>query len=479
MSGTSVFTDTGLTSSSPQSKAQAVEKTLGIVWLYPQFRIDPLPKAEVRLGRGAGSDLRLEGQQTSRNHCIIQRRPNGFVVRDSNSKNGTRVNGRNVIEGPFSEQDVLRVGDWIGVLTALSPLQIATGNPCPNLGSGLFGAHAIAAALDLVQRAARTDLSLMLVGETGTGKEVFARRVHELSERRGQHVAVNCAALPAQMAEGELFGYRKGAFTGADRPNMGHLRSAHNGTLFLDEVPDLDPQVQVKLLRALEEKAVVPLGQSTSEPANVRLVCASHLPLHDYVERGTFRPDLYGRLNGLEISIPALRQRREEIIPHLLRVLQQQDSALCEGTQRELFSAEFVEQLCIYDWPQNVREVVQLAARTLALHGHVLRSISAQQGAPSLSLQHLPARIATFSRDGEPAPQAARNREGGPASDPADLAPRDLLAKQLAEALRLCEGNVSVAAKSLGISRPMAYRLMKRLPELDPEALRLQGFLDS
>lgn len=405
------------------------------------------------LGRTHACTTQLIGARVSRRHVELSRGTHGWLARDLGSKNGTSLNGARITEAPLSPQDVLRVGEWVGVVADVLPEQ----EPIRWIAPGLLGAAALASCFAALTAVAPSDLDVVLTGETGTGKEVLARAVHELSGRRGELVAVNCAALPQHLAEGELFGYRKGAFTSAVRSSVGHLRSAQGGTLFLDEVVELDERVQAKLLRALETRTVVPLGESTPEAVDLRVVAAAQTALVDRVEAGKFRADLYARLNGVEVHIPPVRKRREEVIAHFRREL----SVRCGGAGPDL-DADLAEQLCLYDWPLNVREIRQLAARMAVLHG----------AEALLTRAHLPERIAGWrTRDSKRPPEPRRERA---ARSPSRAARRldanerrnrnDL--ESLVRALRQVGGNVSAAAKAIGMSRQRAYRLMDQHPEL-------------
>src|SRR5690606_29619063 len=237
----------------------------------------------------------------------------GPVIEDAGSKNGVRLNGERVGEALISLQDVIRIGDWVGVYCQLDPISGPTAPVVRCLDEQICGSFSLQRVYEQLIQVAPVDVPVVLVGETGTGKELFASALHARSARSGTLIAVNCAALPHQLAEAELFGHKKGAFSGAEQARPGHFREAHEGTLFLDEVADLDLALQPKLLRAIEEKAVVPLGQSTPVQARARIVSAAQRPLSAAVERGEFRPDLYARLHGIVLALPALRMRREEV----------------------------------------------------------------------------------------------------------------------------------------------------------------------
>jgi transcriptional regulator with PAS, ATPase and Fis domain len=293
----------------------------------------------------------------------------------------------------------------------------------------------------------------VLEGETGTGKELGAQALHRWSGRPGALVAVNCAALPEGLAEGELFGYRRGAFTGAERASPGFFRSAEGGTLFLDEVSDLPAGLQAKLLRALEQREVQPLGESRPVAVDVRVVVASQQALSDVSREGRFRPDLLARLDGLTVRLPPLRRRREDVPALFSRLL-----GTVSGGRAPALESDLVERLCLHDWPFNVRELVLLVRRLVTLHGDE----------PTLTAQHLPERIGAPAPAGTPA--ASGSGASATAGVPAPTAePLELPA--LMAALRASGGNVARAAAMLGITRQRAYRLMEG-QAVDLEALR-------
>src|SRR5207237_632160 len=219
---------------------------------------------------------------------------------------------------------------------------------------------ALGAALDLLKRAAPSRLPVLIHGESGSGKEVAARAVHELSSRAtGPFVPVNCGAIAAEVAEAELFGHERGAFTGAVQSSIGALGAAEGGTLFLDEIGDLPLSLQVKLLRALESGEVKPVGAPRPRRIDVRVVCATHRDLRAEVRRGAFREDLYYRLCGVVVRLPPLRERPGDILPLAEHFLALEG----DGVSRSL-SADARAALCVHPWPGNARElrhVVQLA----------------------------------------------------------------------------------------------------------------------
>ncbi|MCC7535713.1 MAG: sigma-54-dependent Fis family transcriptional regulator, partial [Deltaproteobacteria bacterium] len=214
---------------------------------------------------------------------------------------------------------------------------------------------AMARVFSLVDSLSQSDATVLLTGESGTGKEVVARAIHAHSRRAsGPFIAVNCAALPEQLLESELFGHVRGAFTGAVRDREGRFEAAHDGTLFLDEIGDMPVVLQAKLLRVLQERTFERVGESRGRPTNARIVAATHHDLRRAIEQGRFRDDLYYRLRVVPIELPALRARREDIEP-LARHLLARIGARTGRAVR--FSPEALRTILAYDWPGNVREL--------------------------------------------------------------------------------------------------------------------------
>jgi DNA-binding NtrC family response regulator len=221
-------------------------------------------------------------------------------------------------------------------------------------------------ALDLARRAARSHLPVLVTGESGVGKGALARYIHENSERKsGTFVQLNCAALPSGVAEAELFGVRRGAFTDAKEDRPGVFTQAHGGTLFLDEIGDLPLEQQPKLLQALESKRIRPLGSSEDVPADARIVAATNRPLEEALRERRFRADLYHRLNVVRIEIPPLRERLEDIEPIVDQVLH--EASKRSGRSSIGLSAEALRRLKLHPWPGNVRELVNAIERAVAL----------------------------------------------------------------------------------------------------------------
>ena len=231
-------------------------------------------------------------------------------------------------------------------------------------GPELLGASpAMQQVRAMIEKLARSQAPVYISGESGSGKEVAARLIHARSARSaGPFVPVNCGAIPENLMESEFFGYRKGAFTGADSDRDGFFQAAHGGTLFLDEVADLPLPMQVKLLRAIQEKKVRKVGQVSEEPVDLRILCATHRNLRECVESGTFRQDLYYRLNVIELRMPPLRERSEDIEALAGRILKR-----LAGPEHPLLSAQALVGLMAYAFPGNVRELENILERATAL----------------------------------------------------------------------------------------------------------------
>jgi two-component system NtrC family response regulator len=286
-----------------------------------------------------------------------------------------------------------------------------------------------------VERVATTDATVLLLGESGTGKEVLARALHGLSPRRGQRfVAINCAAIPENLLESELFGYEKGAFTGAVRQTLGKIETAHKGTLFLDEIGDLPPALQAKLLRFLQERVIERVGGREEIPVDTRVVCATHQNLKDLIAAGRFREDLYYRLAEIVVTIPPLRNRPGDasLLAHAFvrRVAAEQKRGSIS------LRADAVAAIEAHPWPGNVRELENCVKRA------VIMADGGTIGPDDLGL----------------APPAAAGDEQATLRQVRETAEREAVVRVLGRV----NGNVSKAAELLGVSRPTLYDLMER-----------------
>jgi DNA-binding NtrC family response regulator len=357
---------------------------------------------------------------------------------------------------PFFEDDSL-LDNMDALSQQVEALKIRLG-PTTSGGMLIGRSPAFQQAHNLMLRAANTQVTVLLTGETGVGKERFARALHAHSDRaEGPFVAVNCAALPAELIEAELFGVEKGAFTGAHAARAGRFERADGGTLFLDEVGDLPLAAQAKLLRVLQDGEIERVGAERARKVNVRVVAATNVDLEDAVAQGAFRRDLLYRLNVYPICIPPLRERTTDIEP-LARHLLARFTALHNKRLNGL-GDRALQALVRHDWPGNVRELENLVERGVIL---------AAQGS-TVELEHLFPNMPTPRQDGVDA--QGRLAHIVPA-DSAELCARivdsgvpiaELEAQVLALAVERCGGNLSSASRLLGMTRPqLAYRLKRQ-----------------
>ncbi len=318
----------------------------------------------------------------------------------------------------------------------------ATEIPCEEHSVCLIGdSPAMEAVRNLIARLARSQAPVFISGASGTGKELAARLIHQQSPRKDHpFVAINCGAIPGELMESEFFGHKKGSFTGAVQDHAGLFSQAQGGTLFLDEVADLPLHMQVKLLRALQEKRIRPVGASEEEPVDVRIISATHKAMQPLVAQGQFREDLYYRLNVIELPMPTLAERAEDIpqlAQHLLQKLARQWQIPAPTLSREA-----LKPLQQHHWPGNVRELENILERALTLSDqHTIRPEDLHFNA---------------------SPHASSTVLQRPDHVPLENWLEDLEKQELHRALQQCQGNKSRAAEQLGLSfRSFRYRLKK------------------
>ncbi len=300
----------------------------------------------------------------------------------------------------------------------------------------------------LVRIVATKDVAATLVGESGTGKEVLARRLHDLSERRtGPFIPINCAAIPEPLFESELFGHEKGAFTGASERARGKIEASHGGTLFLDEIGEMPMGVQAKLLRFLENRKFMRVGGTTKINVDSRIICATLRPLDQEVRGGRFRADLYYRIQGINLSVPALRERRADVAPLVQQFVAQIASK--HGIRAPKISRAAMAALRDYAWPGNVREL-----------RNVIELVSLLRAGRQVRVRDLPDALQDMTPNHRPVP--------GPASVKETIEVRldrpldDIIEQVLHSALELEGGNRSQAARRLGISLRTVQRHLAR-----------------
>ncbi len=321
----------------------------------------------VRVGKAADNDLVLPDDTVSRHHCELERRGDCVFVKDLGSTNGTRIAGSKITEALAPPGSVLRFGE-VEVVVRASPQKVdVLPSEQPRFGPALGESLAMRTVFGMLERIAPTDGTVLLEGETGTGKDVLARAIHLASPRAKQpFVVIDCGAVSYNLIESELFGHERGAFTGAVAARRGAFENAEGGTLFLDEVGELPIDIQPKLLRVLESREFRRVGGNKTFRADVRVVAATKRDLKREVERGKFREDLYFRLAVVPIVVPSLRTRREDIrgLVHLfLEQSSQNDATLGPLSMAD----EAISALTAHDWPGNVRELRNVLERAIYL----------------------------------------------------------------------------------------------------------------
>jgi two-component system, NtrC family, response regulator AtoC len=391
-----------------------------------------LTRAEVTIGRGDDCEIVVPSPTLSRRHAKLRVGP-PMTVQDLGSRNGTRVGGALQRGG---DPVALAVGDafHIGrlsflVLGAAQHRSLGTSAASSDYARALRVIDpSVKGVPPLVADIAKSGVNVLILGETGVGKEVLAATLHRLSGRTGPFLQLNCAALSPTLIESELFGHEKGAFTGASDARPGLLASAHGGTVLLDEVGELPQALQAKLLRVLETREVLRIGATRPLAVDVRFIAATNRDLPAEAARGQFRADLYFRLDGVTLEIPPLKQRRHLIGPLALTFL---DEAQAKADTRAQLATEALRLLESHDWPGNVRELKTTVERALLLaRGRDLKP------------RHFQLRPSPPPPEDSEAPRAASDDAGG-----------DDERARIIAALDACAGNQTRAAKQLGISR--------------------------
>ena len=420
---------------SVQRARAAPRPTLRLVFSGNEVRADvqALGPGATPVGRVVDSVLgiRLEGDpRLSREHAEII--VEGERVRVVNkSQHGTFVNGVKVEDGPLADGDVLQLGDTFGIF------RFVPGDVVDAPNKSIVGNSPHAARLrSTVRLVGPTHASVLLLGPTGSGKDVMARALHDESGRKGAFVAVNATAIPESLAESQLFGHVAGSFTGAKGDHPGWFRQADGGTVFLDEVGDIPLGLQPKLLRVLDERRITPVGAAAAIPVDVRVVAATNADLEARVRDGRFRGDLYARLAEINVSLPPLSARKEDVLPLLEHAL---------PAKHAPFEPPLVAALLAYSWPYNVREVMKVATE-LSVRG---------AGLPVLTLELVEDRL------------KERADQSGPITTPPPTAPaaKEQPApdkEQLLELLKRHKGVIADIARATGRSRKQVYRWLDK-----------------
>ncbi|WP_437774197.1 sigma 54-interacting transcriptional regulator [Sorangium sp. So ce1097] len=429
--------------------------------LDPSARLSLDGIDEVRFGRGpvrsidrrteggrALLDVRLEDGWVSSRHARVTRDGGRLCLEDLGSTNGTFVNGVPRQSAQLAEGDLIELGHTFFLFREVAAPDEAPGDAGPAadppFGLATF-APALADRFAALRAIAPANIPVVLQGESGTGKEVVSRAVHALSGRPGPFVAINCGALPGSLLESELFGHRKGAFSGASEDRPGLIRAADRGTLFLDEIGDLPAASQTAFLRVLQESEVVAVGATRPVKVDLRVVVATHRDLPAMVERGDFRGDLFARLSGFVLELPPLRRRREDLgllIAALLR------RVAPDRAGEIAMSCEAARVLLLREWRLNVRELEKCLATAVVL-----------AGSGRIELDHLPPPVSA-PRCSAP-PEAARPE--APAAEPQRPAAEDKARREaLIRLFREHRGNISAVARAMGKGRTQIHRWIAR-----------------
>lgn len=471
-----------------------------VVYVKTMSFSHPLPLgSSYKVGRGVGTHVRIDDPSVSREHLLIHAGENGVEVEELSSSNGTCLFPGKSSPGPANdvtlvprrryalrEGDVLRIGS-VAALLRVHELRSGPSHstmPPSSFSPRLRTDPEMRRVYELAMRAAKTEIGVLIMGETGAGKEILATAVHENSSRSKENfLQLNCAALSESLLESELFGHEKGAFTGALVHRAGLLESTKGGTVFLDEIGEMPLSTQAKLLRVLEERRIRRLGSNKSLPIDVRFVAATNRDMAVEVAEGRFRGDLFYRISGIVLHIPPLRERPSEIESLARHFLQEE--CVRSGTAVPELTPGAVSMLLSYDWPGNVRELKNAMERAPILSG----------GGP-IEAAHLP-QAAVFDDDfaeedtdvfaispvptgknrrsaTEPIPSRRQGQAAEPSPPATRPAPVSLQAadvscklvhrnshayddsserERIVQALEQCSGNQTKAAKLLGVSR--------------------------
>jgi pSer/pThr/pTyr-binding forkhead associated (FHA) protein len=419
-----------------------------------RYRLNDL--TSVNLGRGperraerAGTELtvRVPDKWMSSRHARIEPSFGRWVLTDTESKNGTIVDGHTTKRAVLTDGSLIELGHTLFIFFERMTIDAdAPGLIELTPQEGPLGFTTLmpgwAGELQRLRQIASSEIPMLIEGESGSGKEVLARAIHGQSGRHGAFVPVNCGALPDNLVESELFGYKKGAFSGAQQDHDGLVRAANGGTLFLDEIGDLPPSSQAALLRVLQEREVMPVGGTRAVPIDLRVVAATHRDLDDMVAEGSFRHDLFARLAGFRVTVPTLADRRTD-----LGILIGALHARMFPPDHPGFDIDAARLLLRYPWPLNVRELEQALATAQVLAGN-----------EAIRAEHLPDTVRTGRPPGAPRPVVLNEN---------DQKVRD----QVVAALREHQGNVSAVARALDKDRKQIQRWIKRFG-LDPGSYR-------
>ncbi len=403
-----------------------------------------LPPVGVVIGADRGCDVALTDPSVSARHCTVAPSASGFVISDLGSRNGTSIDGVAVQKVTAPPGVIVRVGHTLVQLLPADEVVAIPPSTRANVGALWGDSPGMRQVFAILERAARSEASVLFLGESGTGKELAARAVHDESPRKdGPFIVFDCGAATETLVESELFGHVRGAFTGAASDRQGAFAAAHGGTLFLDEIGDLPLALQPKLLRMLEAGEVVPVGGRKPERYDVRVVAATHRDVFGEVARGGFRGDLYYRLAVVEVHLPPLRARKEDLA-RLIAIFLERVGA---GALVPTIGGPALERLTAYHWPGNVRELRNVITRAVALGGGVT------------SFNELPILLRPTAQREETAEVVRADR---PFHDAKQAVVDRFEREYLTDLLRRSGGNLSAAARMAGLERKFLYKVLER-----------------
>ncbi|MCK5795854.1 MAG: sigma 54-dependent Fis family transcriptional regulator [Deltaproteobacteria bacterium] len=404
-----------------------------------------LPETEVTVGSDPACDLVLTDDRVSRRHLALVADPagTGFIARDLDSRNGTLYAGSAIGSISVPPGATLKLGKtFLRIQPEPEVLEVAP-SQARQFGDLAAESLAMREVFAVLELAAGSRVTVLVEGETGTGKELAARAIHEASERRRKpFVAIDCGALPESLLESELFGHVRGAFTGASADRKGAFVRADRGTIFLDELDSVSLTVQARLLRVIEERRVRHVGGDTEKPIDVRVIAATRRDLRPLIAEGTFRPDLFYRLSVLRIVLPPLRERREDIAPIVASILKTRGLPV---HPREI-GGENLQRLHGHDWPGNVRELRNVIDRAIAL-------------APTATHFDELRLVVGWSADNQ---EALAVRTDLTFRDAKAQIVRAFEARYLRDILERCGGNISAAAREADVDRKHLRSLLQR-----------------
>ena len=437
----------------PKPAAVNLRRCKLVVIKGPQRGTEYVISSDVfQVGKAPENDLVIGDETVSRQHFAIVRDAKGYLVRDLQSTNGTFLDGAEIKEAYIRAGSVIGAGASELKFTPFEERIEILPSEKEVLGEMVGRSQAMREIFGLIERIATTDATVLIEGETGTGKDMIARTPHQLSKRRdAPFIVVDCGAVAGTLIESELFGHEKGAFTGAVAGRQGAFELASGGTVFLDELGELSLDLQPKLLRVLEQRELRKVGGSKTLKVDLRVIAATRKDLRSEVEKGKFREDLYFRLNVVPITAPSLRDRREDIPPlvdHFLAKLGAPGAAppqLSDATRAALYA---------HDWPGNVRELRNVMERALAL--------GTDPGALVAPLGENPLGRASSSASGGGSPEGIDFEPGLSFRDTKERWNEVFERRYLQWLLKRAEGNISKAARDADMDRKYLHKLLRK-----------------